>query len=407
MFNSFPSDPNTLLISNWATYEPYYLDLQSRPVTEKTVQAWLQDWSRLSDCLDELNSRLVVAISANTVDAEAERRYNAFYDEIYPKQKSAEQVLKQKLLESGLEPQGYAIPLRNMRSDADLFREENLPVLAEENKRKTDYDKIAGAQTITWDGQERTIGQMRPVFQNPDRIIREKAWRLVADRQLNDREAINRVWGQLLDLRRKLAKNAGRSGYRAYRWQEMQRFDYTPEDAHRFHAAIEEVVVPAAMRVYERRRQKLGLETLRPWDLDVDDSGQPPLRPFKDVEELKARCSAIFQQVDPALEHRFDTMVQEDLLDLENRKNKAPGAFCTGYPVIERPFIFMNAVGISDDVQTLLHESGHAFHAFEIFAPLELSAKYADGVCRGGFNGDGASGFALSDQSSGWFLYPG
>jgi oligoendopeptidase F len=277
----------------------------------------------------------------------------------------AGQTLKEKLLESGLEPAGFEIPLRNMRAEADLFRAENLPVLAEENKVKTEYDKILSAQTVVWEGEERTVEQMRPVYQEADRARRERAWRLVAERQLADRDGINEVWGKLLGLRCKLAANAGRPDYRAYRWQDLLRFDYTPADARSFQDAIEAVVVPAALRVYERRRQRLGLDSLRPWDLDVDPLGLPPLRPFSDVEALKSSISRIFQRLDPALGANIDVMVVEDLLDLANRKNKAPGGYCTSFPVVRRPFIFANAVGLHDDVQTMLHECGHAFHVFE------------------------------------------
>ncbi len=365
MFDSLTSDPQVLLKADWAAFAPYYQDLQQRKLSPESVQEWLEDWSRLADCTQELYARLSVAVSANTADQGAEQRYNAFFDEIYPRVMAAEQALKQKLLESGLEPEGYAIALRNMRAEADLFREANLPVQAEENKLRTEYDKIIGAQTVTWEGQERTVDQMKPVFQDADRARREQAWRLVAGRQLADREAINQVWGKLFALRRRMAENGGRPDYRAYRWQELLRFDYTPDDARRFHDAIEEVVVPAARRVYERRRQRLGLDTLRPWDLDVDASGEPPLRPFGNVEELKSRAAAMFQRVDPQLGAYFETIRGEDMLDLENRKNKAPGGFCITYPVTQRPFIFMNAVGIHDNVQTLLHEGGHAFHSFE------------------------------------------
>ncbi len=365
LFDTLPSDPQALVDAHWATFEPYFQDLQQRPLTADTVQAWLADWSQLSDSLDEMISRLAVAISVNTADDLAEQRYNAFFDKIYPKARAADQALKQKLLDSGLEPAGYTIPLRNMRAEADLFREENLPILAEENKLKTKYDKIIGAQMVEWEGQEITVTQLQPVYQDPDRARRERAWRRVAERQLADRAAINQVWEQLLSLRQKIAANAGRPDYRAYRWQEMLRFSYTPEDARRFHAAIEAVVVPAASRVYERRRQRLGVDSLRPWDLDVDAFNLPPLRPFKSMADFKQHTSQIFHQVDPELGDYFDIMVREDLLDLENRQNKAPGGYCTTFPVAGRPFIFMNAVGTHDNAQTLLHEGGHAFHAFE------------------------------------------
>lgn len=364
MFDSPPSNPQAIVESNWATFAPYFQDLQQRPISAANVQAWLADWSKLASVFEELYARLEAAVAANTADAQAEQRYNTFFDEVFPKVMAAEQELKQKLLATQLQPEGYDIPLRNMRAEAELFREANLPLKSEENKIRTEYDKIIGAQTVTWEGEERTVDQMKPVYQEADRTRREQAWRLVAERQLADREAINQVWAKLLPLRRKMAENAGYPDYRAYRWQEMLRFDYTPEDARRFQDAIEEVVVPAARRVYQRRCLRLGLPSLRPWDLEVDPFGLPPLHPFQNVGQLRQRTSAIFHRVDPQLGDHFDTMVAENLLDMENRKNKAPGAFCTGFPVTKRPYIHMNAVGMHDDVQTLLHESGHAFHVF-------------------------------------------
>jgi oligoendopeptidase F len=277
-------------------------------------------------------------------------------------------------LESGLEPDGLEIPLRNFKAESDLFRDENLPLLAEDQKLGNEYNKIVGAQTVEWEGEEVTVTQLRPVYQETDRDLREKAWRLVAERQLADRGAINELWRRFLSLRMKIAENAGRSDYRAYRWQQLLRFDYTPEDSLRFDQAIEEVVVPAATRIYERRRKMLGVDTLRPWDLDVDPAGRGPLRPFKGADELVTGASNIFHLVHPTLGAHFDTMVMEDLLDLENRKNKAPGAYCTSFDTIRRPFIFQNAVGLHDDLQTLLHEAGHAFHVFES-AHLPFSAQ--------------------------------
>jgi oligoendopeptidase F len=150
------------------------------------------------------------------------------------------------------------------------------------------------------------------------------------------------------------------------------RFDYDPEDCKSFAAAIEQVGVPAANRIYQKRKQALGLDTLRPWDL-VDGwfsrptlaAGIPQLKPFASIEELESKTSAIFHTVDPMLGGYFDRMVAEGLTDLDNRKNKAPGAYCTSYTSIRKPFVFVNAVGTHDDVMTTLHESGHSFHVFE------------------------------------------
>jgi oligoendopeptidase F len=184
-------------------------------------------------------------------------------------------------------------------------------------------------------------------------------------RQLRDREAINELWGKLMRVRRRIAKNAGQPNFRSYMWKKRLRFDYTPQDCFRFHKAIEEVVVPAARRIYELRRKRLGIDSVRPWDLDTDPLGRPPLRPFTSIEELEHKTANIFKKVDPQLGQYFEIMRQDGLLDLDNRKDKAPGGYCTEFRLAQRPFIFVNAVGVHDDVQTMLHEGGHAFHVFE------------------------------------------
>jgi len=363
MFDALPRESEGLSEWSWDDFAPYYSELISRPIGKSTD--FLSDWSRLSELIEETFSRLHVATTVNTADLEAEKRYHRFLDEIFPKAEEAEQELKKRLLEVSPELPGFELPLQKMRTEAELFREVNLPLLVNERKLEGQYDKIIGSQTVPWEGRELTVAQLRPHYQNPDRAIREQAWRLAAQRQLEDRDAINSLWGQFLSLREELASNAGFTEYRSYRWKQLLRFDYTPDDCLRFHEAIEEVVVPAAARIYERRRKLLGLETLRPWDLDVDPLKRPPLAPFQDVSELKAKASAVFHRVDPVLGDYFETMLREDLLDLDNRKNKAPGGYCTEFAAAKRPFIFMNAVGLHDDVQTILHEAGHAFHTFE------------------------------------------
>ncbi len=357
----------------WEQIKPYFDDLLARPLNAETMGGWLIDWTHLSDLLSERYARLNTAVTIDTTDAQAEAAYNDFIDHVRPRVQAAEQVLKERLLASGLEPASFALPLRKMRSEAALFQAENLPLLAQENKLGSEYNKIIGAQTVRWEGQELTPQQMRRALQNVDRKVRERAWMLVAERQLDDRHAINDLWGRGLALRRQLAANAGKwaadgqPDYRAYRWQQMLRLDYTPQDCLRFHQAIEQVVVPAATRLYERFAKRQGWSRTRPWDLDNDliPLALPPLPSYGPVSELPARAEAAFTRVDPQLGAYFRQMRQENLLDLDNHKGKAPGAYCTAYPITRRPFIFMNAVGLSSDVRTILHESGHAFHNYE------------------------------------------
>ena len=115
----------------------------------------------------------------------------------------------------------------------------------------------------------------------------------------------------------------------------------------------------------DRRRRQMNLDVLRPWDVTADPKGRPALKPFDDVATLIHRAGAVFAQVDPQFRIYYRSMADADLLDLENRKGKAPGAYCQTLAFRKMPLIFMNAVGVDRDVSTLLHESGHAFHSLE------------------------------------------
>jgi oligoendopeptidase F len=383
MITPLPKDPQIFIRWNWSQFEPYFESLSKQTLSATNLDDWVMAWSDLSRILSEIFGRLLVATTLNTSDQEAKNKFNAFLDEVYTPSQAAKQTLKQKLLKSGLQPVGFDIPLRNMRIEAAIFRDENLPLLTEEKKLVNEYDEIISAQTVEWEGREVTTTQLQPVYLSLDRSKREKAWRLSMERSLADRQKLNELWGTMLDLRGQIAKNADFMDYRAYCWKDLLRFDYTPENCLEFHQAIEQVAVPASRRIYEKRQKHLGLTTLRPWDLNVDPLGREALKPYKTIIELEDKVSAIFHRVDPELGKYFEIMRSKGLLDLENRKGKAPGAYCNNYDMVRMPFIFENAVGLHGDVATLLHEGGHAFHVFEeaqlpYYHQLQVGMEFAE-----------------------------
>ncbi len=359
--------PQELMHWKWQDFEPYYNDLLKIDLAEENITDWMAQWTQVSEASSELFERLYVATSVNTADEMAEENLKDYMENTYPQVSEKSQQLKEKLLKSGLVPDGFEIPMRNMRAEAALFRKENIPLEVELNQLSVDLDKILGAQTVQWDGEEQTARQMEIVFRDKDRTRRAKGWELTRKRQLEDRQAINENWVKMFKLRMQVAENAGKDSFREYIWEDYKRFDYTPADCMRFHSAIEEVVVPAVNRISEKRKQALGINDLRYYDLFVATDDEAPLSPFKGALELEEKISIIFRNVGTQFGDYFETMRREGLLDLANRKNKADGAYTTDYSMIKRPFVFGNAVGIHDDVTTLIHEGGHAFHAFETF----------------------------------------
>lgn len=363
-----PNSVQELLQWEWSDLEPAFQELQNQSLTRVNVNAWLSDWSSVKELAEEMYDRLYVATTVNTADKDAETRFHTYMEKIYPNLMEAEQKLKEKLLSSQLEPEGFEMPLRRMQVEAEIFRSENLPLLIEEEKINNEHDKVMGAQTVTWKTEEKTARQMLAVLSEPERTLRADAWQVLSTRQLADREVINTQWQRYMKARLQMSKNADQPDYRTFRWQQMTRFDYTPADCKSFHRAIEEVVVPVVARLAKRRCERLGIQTLRYYDIFVDPTGLPRLKPFEDVTQLINTATSIFKKVHPRLGGYFGQMNREGLLDLENRKHKAAGGYCTSFAWSRRPFIFSNAVGIHEDVQTVLHEGGHCFNDFESYA---------------------------------------
>jgi oligoendopeptidase F len=365
-----PSSIDGLDTTNWQTFAPFYDVLQAQELAPEAVPQWLSDWSDLSRLVREAISWVNIEKSQDTADGAREQAFLDVVNNVAPQAMRAEHALKKRLLQLELNDPDMVVPLRNLRNEAELFREENISLITELQKLANAYENLTGGLQMTWDGgAEKNLSQLDAMLVQKDRAVRERAWRAMMALWLSERERLNQIYTDALRLRQKVAENAGLPDYRAYAFRDRGRFDYTPEDCFVFHEAIAGVVVPAARRVLERRQARLGLDRLRPWDVRVEPGEGQPLQPYREQAELARRSEAIFTNVDPELGQAFTTLVDEGLLDLHTRSGKQLGGYCTTLPLRRRPFIFMNGTGTHDDVQTLLHEAGHAFHAF---AKLQL-----------------------------------
>lgn len=358
-------------LGDWAQIEPFFERLAEgieQVQTPEALERWLGQLSELEAALDEEYSRRYIAMTCRTDDLDLERAYLEYLEQVVPRIKTWRQRLSERYLacpaRQKVEPRRLEVLDRSVENQVKLFREENIALQTEESKLGQVYQKICGAMTIMWEGEEKTLQQMARYQEEPARTVRQRAWQAVADRRLRDRGAIDDLFERMVELRTRMAQNAGFSNFRDYKHRAYNRFDYTPEDCRRFHETIRQVVVPRLERQRRRRRERLGVEALRPWDLRVDPVGGEPLRPFKEAEALAEGCGRIFERIDPELGQQFDRMRKGGLLDLESRKGKAPGGYQCTLEEVRLPFIFMNAAGTQRDVMTLLHEGGHAFHTF-------------------------------------------
>jgi oligoendopeptidase F len=359
-----PASPEAFARATWGDIAPYYERLAAVPLDQSSAEAWLAAWSTLEELVGEAGTLAMTAYTGDTGDPAKEAAYLRFSAEIFPQIDEQQVRLARRLLDLGYTRPDLETLLAEFRTDAEIFREENVALFSELEELSAAYQKITGGLSVEWDGERKTIPQLQPYLQSQDRAVRERAFRAGAEAYLAHRDELAGVFDRMYELRQRVARNAGFADFQEYVFKAKHRFDYTPADCARFHEAVERTVGPAVERLFADRRERLELDRLRPWDLGVDPDNAPPLRPFTTIEQFVGQAERIFDRVDPELGGYFRAMAGDGLLDLESRPGKAPGGYCTKLSFRRRPFVFMNAVGVGDDVNTLIHEAGHCFHAF-------------------------------------------
>jgi oligoendopeptidase F len=370
--------PADFTVTTWEKLEPFFIDLLERKISSKAdLENWLKDISELEAAISEDACWRQIKMTCDTENKELEAASTFFMMEIQPKAQPYADKLNRKLIDcpftKELEQQKFFTYLRTVKKNIDLFREENIPVLAEMNVMQQQYGMIAGKMTIEVEGKEYTLQQATKFLEHTDRALRESVYKKIGSRRLQDKETLNDLFSSLIEKRHKIAVNAGFKNFRDYKFVEMGRFDYQPEDCFQFHLAVKEKAMPLVNEIYERKKKRLGVDILRPWDLEAHPAEEKALNPFSSGDELVEKSIACFSELKPFFGDCLKKMKALGHLDLDSRKGKAPGGYNCPLAESGAPFIFMNAAGQMDDVTTMVHEGGHAVHSF-LAHNLELTS---------------------------------
>ncbi|MFM1961598.1 MAG: hypothetical protein RLZZ172_443 [Bacteroidota bacterium] len=370
--------PIDFKLTSWETISPYFIHLSERKIDNKAdLEQWLQDMSELEAFISEDACWRQVRMTCDTTSKELEEAFNFFFMEIQPKIQPYADLLNRKLVDcpftQELDQVKYFTYLRSVKKSIDLFREENIPIQAEMSVLQQQYGSVAGKMTIEQDGKEFTLQQAAKFLESEDRSIRETVYRKIAERRLNDKETLNELFSNLIAKRDQVSRNAGFSNYRDYKFAEMGRFDYTPASCFQFHEAVRLHVMPLVDDINRHQQEKLGVDTLRPWDTEAEPAGIAPLRPFTDGKDLLNKTINCLNKLDPFFGECLQKMQELNHLDLESRMGKAPGGYNMPLAESGAPFIFMNAASQMSDLTTMVHEAGHAIHSF-LAHPLELTS---------------------------------
>ena len=369
--------PKDFSVTDWTSLEPYFKLLVDREITDKaSLEKWLLDMSEIEAVVNEDACWRQIKMTCDNENKALEDAFNFFCMEIQPQVQPYSDALNKKLLSSPylqeLDQEIYHTYIRSTQNNVELFREANIPIQAEIAVLQQQFGQITGGMMVTVNNQEYTLQQAAKFLENEDRNLREEVYFKIQQRRLEDKEKLDELYDKLIALRNSEATNAGFDNYRDYRFKELGRFDYTKDDCYKFHDAVKQHVMPLVNEIYKKKKEKLGLQTLRPWDLDAEPAGTKPLRPFENSEELLNKSVECFTKLRPFFGECLQRMKEMQHLDLESRKGKSPGGYNCPLAESGAPFIFMNAAGQMHDVTTMVHEGGHAIHSF-LAHPLPLN----------------------------------
>lgn len=364
-------------ITNWDQLKPIFEELKHRSLNSVSdLRQWMKDYSEVEAVISEDGAWRYIKMTCDTQDEKLQNDFNFFVTEIEPQISPYTNELNKKLIDcpfvNELEKDTYFVHVRGVKKSIELYREENIALNTELRQKEQEFGTISAAQSITHNGEEMTIQKASTFFKNNDRALREKIYHQIQERKGKDEATLNDLYTELIRLRHQVALNTGFSNFRDYKHEELGRFDYRVQDCYDFQDAIEKHIVPLVKQNEQARKQALNLDSYRPWDKEVDVEGKAPLKPFTTGADLTEKTIRCFSEVDPYFADCINTMRDMKRLDLESRIGKAPGGY--NYPLMETdvPFIFMNAVGLHRDMVTMVHEGGHAVHAF-LAANLELT----------------------------------
>ncbi len=355
-------------IQSWEQIKSVFEQLFKTELPDvQAFELWLEKLSEIESYISEDLAWRYIRMTCDTNNKALEEDYLNFVSAIQPHIAPWEDKLNRKLnnspYRSEFQDEAFGIYFKKVARSIELYREENIPLFVELQTESQKYGSISGAMTVELDGKELTLQQAAKYLKNPDRSVRQQAFEKIQERRLADKDTLDELLDKLIQTRNKVARNAGFKNFRDYMHESLGRFDYSIEDCFKFHDAVESAVVPYAKKLSEERLNALGYESLKPWDSDVDLSGKEALHPFSDGKELAAKTIVAFDRLDPYFGDVIRTMQNKGQLDLDSRKGKAPGGYNYPLAVTGYPFIFMNAAGTQRDLETMVHEGGHAIHS--------------------------------------------
>ena len=290
-----------------------------------------------------------------------------FFDEHMPIFENLVVSYKKKLYESpyrgALEEKIGKVAFKNIELAMKAVDEKLIPLMQEENKLQTDYNKLLSSARIDWNGEQLNLSLMNPYLHSADRTVRKEAWEKYSAFFVEHQEELDDFYDKLVKNRTKQGQLMGYENYLPLGYARMNRNSYTRSDIQSFREQVKKDFVPFAEKIHEARRERLGLTTLSYIDEGVSfTNGNPSV--VGTPAEILENGRKMYRELSPETGRFMDFMCDNELFDVLGRKNKKTGGYMTMIPDYKAPYIFANFNGTSGDADVITHECGHAFQGY-------------------------------------------
>ena len=359
------------------TYASLRGELKSLPPEPEEWIRVMRRWNDWKAVLAGEVARRELREAQNTADKAAEEAASFMRQTIAPIQEENDAAFRQALLSSpcrqALEDKFGKLLFTQFEVAQSAFEPKNLQLNTQISDLESKYSKLVGGAKVVVNGQEMTMTRALALLDHSSEAKRKAAWEAVNQWTFAHANELQGIYSAMIEKRHQVALNLGEKNYVPVAYKTRRRTDFGPKEVKRFREEIKKYVVPLLSRLRRKQAEMLGQRTVKPWNQDYFPGMSLDPNILKVSEELP-NAQRMFDRLHPRLGDRFRLMRQQGAIDLENRANKMPGAFCDSSPDDKKVFVFCNSTGSRDDVSTLSHEMGHAFQKWDSMwiEPIEL-----------------------------------
>ena len=327
------------------------------------VAAAREDFVALIKTFETADALANMRYTINTVD-EFYLKEKDYYDEVTPGVVNLIREFSIAMLDSPfrseLEAELTPLLFEAFEVDRKAMAPEIVSDMAEENRKQTEYSKLMSGMMFDFRGEKMPLSMLRKYMQDDERDTRREAYTVLGNTLEANSQALDTLFDDLVHIRDGMAKKLGYDSFTELGYYRLRRISFDRGNVERFRAAVQKYIVPVVARLKTQNGQRMGIEKMMLYDNDVNLPGGNP-KPILDRDGILAAAQEMYHAMSEETGAFFDMMMDSEAFDLDSRKNKWGGGYCTHFPDYKQPFILANLNGTSADVDVVTHEAGHAF----------------------------------------------